>query len=120
MFKNSFSHVSNIVFYYEQGNLIQVKRELAVTFVPALTVGALSALALPIDDARVPADGSLGNRNAVDKPRGAPIPDLVQAEPVSPPDSANIPLASGSAQGELIHKLPATFERARELTERRF
>ena len=96
-----------------------MKRELAVTFVPALTVGALSALALPIDDARVPADGCSGNRNAVDKPRGTSIPDLVQAEPISPPDPTNIPLASGGAQGELIHKLPATFERARELTGRR-
>ena len=106
MFKNSFSHVSNIVFYYEQGNLTQVKRGLAVTFVPALMAGALSVLALAIDDARVPADGCSGNRNAVDKPRGAPIPDLDQAEPVSSPDSANIPLASGGAQGEAHSQAP--------------
>jgi hypothetical protein len=41
--------VSNMVFYYEQGNLTQEKRELAVAFVPVLIVGALSALALAID-----------------------------------------------------------------------
>ena len=100
MFKNSFSQVSNMVFYYEQGNLTQVKRELVVAFVPTLMVGASSALALAIDYVRVPADECSGNSNAVGKPGGAPIPGLVQAEPVGPPDSANIPGASGGAQGE--------------------
>ena len=36
MLKNSFSHVSNMVCYYERGNLTQVKRELAVAFVSAM------------------------------------------------------------------------------------
>ena len=95
-----------MVFYYEQWNLTQVKRELAAAFVPALMVGALSALALAISDARVPADECLGNRKAVGKPGGAPIPGLVQAQPVGPPDSANILGASGGAQGEAHSQAP--------------
>ena len=74
--------------------------ELAMAFVPALMVGALSALALTIDDARVPADECPGNRNTVGKPRGAPIPGLVQSDPVGPSDSANIPGASDGTRGE--------------------
>ncbi len=95
-----------MVFYYEQGNLTQVKRELAVAFVPVLIVGALSALALAIDDARVPADECPGNSNAVGNPGGAPIPRLVQAKPVGPPDSTNIPGASGGTQGEAHLQAP--------------
>jgi hypothetical protein len=95
-----------MVFYYEQGNLTQVKRKLAVAFVPVLIVGALSALALAIDDARVPADECPGNSNAVGKPGGAPIPRLVQAKPVGPPDSNNIPGASGGTQGEAHLQAP--------------
>jgi hypothetical protein len=77
-----------------------VKRELAVAFVPVLLEGALSALALAIDDARVSADECSGQPQCCGQAWGAPIPGLVQAEPVGPPDSPNIPGASGGAEGE--------------------
>jgi hypothetical protein len=96
-----------------------VKRELAVAFVPVLLIGALSALALARDDARVPADECSGNRNAVDKP-GALL-SLVWFKQSRLARLIHLTFRVRLAPRErLIHKLIATFERARELTERSF
>ena len=83
-------------------------------------VGALGAPALVIDEARVPADECSGNPNAVDK-SGA----LLSLVPFKQSRLARLiqltfRMRLAAPRERLIHRLLATSERARELTERRF